>query len=297
MKIRCLRGLIAILEKCPLSLLMPFFSALASVYSLFDKKHRKIAEINLQIAFPGMEGKEMKAIIRKSYRHMAWTIAEIIKLGIGDEREMENRVRFEGLEHILGPSAEGKGVFAVTGHYGNWEVMANAFGKRYKNIDVVVRPQKETFVNDYIIRKRMIGGNRVIEKFDSVREIIRKIREGRIIGILMDQDTHIHRGTFIDFFGLPACTLDAIPRIAFMTGAKMVPVFPFRDTRDRTRHLVRFYPPVNPESEDKEEFVRLSLERIHALLEEVITERPEQWLWFHRRWRTRPEGERKVYDI
>ncbi len=297
MKIRCLRGIIALLEFFPLSFLMTFFSAAAALYSFFDKKHRKIAEINLQIAFPGMGGKEMKTIIRNSYRNMSWTIAEIIKLGKGDEEAMENRVHFEGLENILEPSGEGKGVFAVSGHFGNWELMSHAFGKKYKNIDVVVRPQKETFINDYIIRKRMLGGNRVIEKFDSVREIIRRTREGRIIGILMDQDTHINRGTFVDFFGLPACTLDAIPRIAFMTGAKMVPVFPFRDIRERTHHIVRFYPPVNPESEDKEEFVRLSLERIHTLFEKVITERPEEWLWFHRRWRTRPLGDGRIYDI
>lgn len=291
------KTIIAFIEKLPLPVLMTLSEILVMIYYSFDVKHRKIAGINLDIAFPGMKGGRKKEITRESYRNIARTVAEILKIGDLDDEYIRQKLTFEGLENIIGPHDEGTGVFAVTAHFGNWELMAAYFGKWYANIDVIVRPQKESFINEYVNRKREIYGNRVIVKFDSAREVIRSMQEGRIVGVLMDQDTHLHMGVFVDFFGLPACTLDAVPRIAYATGAKIVPVFPFRDSSDKYRHTVRFYPAVNPETDDKEEFVRISLERINGIFEEIIRKDPGHWLWFHRRWRTRPAGEEPVYDI
>lgn len=297
MKNGFIRYILNFFEKVPLPMLMPLFEILAMVYCFVDKKHRKIAKINLDIAFPDMEEARKKKIISRSYRNLARTAAEVIKIGYLDDKYLVEHVSFEGLENILGPYEEGTGVFAVTAHFGNWELMASTFGKEIANIDVVVRPQRENFINNYINEKRELFGNNVIVKFESAREIMKRIRNGRIIGILMDQDTHINRGKFVNFFRLPACTLDAIPRIAFATGAKMVPVFPFRDPKDKYRHRVRFYPAVNPAVEDRDEFVRLSLENINEKFEEIIGADPEHWLWIHRRWRTRPQGEEAIYDF
>ncbi len=291
------RGVVSFLERLPLSLLMPFFETLGLVYCLFDGKHRRIAKINLDIAFPEMEEEKKRMIIRNSYKNLSRTAAEVIKIGYLDDEYLRENVIFEGLENILGPHGKGTGVFAITAHYGNWELMASTFGKVIANIDVIVRPQRESFINAYVNKKRELFGNSVIVKFESAREVIRRVKGGRIIGVLMDQDTHLHRGIFVNFFGLPACTLDAIPRIAFATGAKMVPVFPFRDPQNKYRHTVRFYPPVNPDTEDRDDFVRLSLQNINAKFEEIIAKGPDHWLWLHRRWRTRPPGEEAIYDI
>ncbi|RMG57323.1 MAG: hypothetical protein D6713_09870 [Deltaproteobacteria bacterium] len=282
-------------ESLPLPLLSFVFEPLGGLVGRLDKRHRQIALKNLSIAFPDLEEGEKRRIVSRMYRHLGLTVAEIIKLGTKEGDRLVDEVEFEGLENILGAWEKGRGVFAVTGHFGNWELMAYAFGKRVKPIDVVVRPQKDTFLNEYINMKRKLGGNRVIVKFDAAREIIRSLREGRIIGVLLDQDTHRNRGQFVDFFGLKACTLDAIPRISYLTGSPMVPVFAFRE--GKLRHRVRFYEPLDPPREEKETFVRLSLERMNRMFEKVISERPDQWLWVHRRWRTRPEGEEDIYDF
>jgi KDO2-lipid IV(A) lauroyltransferase len=297
MKKEILRSLLCIFEKLPISVLMHTFEWLANVCWMLDAKHRKIAKINLDIAFPEMERGKKSRIIRRTYKNMARTVAEIIKIGNLDDKYLRGHVRFEGLDNILDPHEKGTGVFAVTAHYGNWELMASTFGKYFADIDVIVRPQRESFVNTYLNEKWKLFGNNVIIKFDSAREIMKRIGGGRIIGVLMDQDTHLNRGKFVDFFGLPACTLDAIPRIAYATGAKMVPVFPMRDPANKYRHTVRFLPALNPDVEDRDEFVRLSLERINRTFEEVIGNDPEHWLWFHRRWRTRPVGYEAIYDI
>lgn len=297
MKTGFFRTVVSYFEKIPLSILMPIFEILGMGYCLLDAKHRKIAKINLDIAFPEMGEETKKRIIHNTYKNLARTAAEVIKIGHLDDKYLDEHVTFEGLENILGPYQAGTGVFAVTAHYGNWELMASTFGKEIANIDVVVRPQKESLINAYINKKRELFGNNVIVKFESARELMKRLRDGRIIGVLMDQDTHLNRGIFISFFSLPACTLDAIPRIAYATGAKMVPVFPFRDPTDKFRHRVRFYPAVNPDVEDKEEFVRLSLEKINGKFEEIIRTDPDHWLWLHRRWRTRPQGEEAIYDF
>jgi len=295
--LRLLAWLIKVLESLPLSLLYPLLEGAAAVYCFLDKRHRAIALKNVTIAFPEMSEKEKNAIVRNTYRNLGRTVAEIIKLGTPEGERLVEAVKFEGLENILGEKRKGKGVFAVTGHFGNWELMAWSFGKRVENIDVVVRPQKDSFVNDYINFKRASCGNRVVIKFNAAREMIRSLREGRIIGVLIDQDTHRDRGIFVDFFGLKACTLDAIPRIAHMTGASIVPVFTFRDEKRKDEHVVRFYEPIDPPREERESFVRQSLEEIHRVLESAIREKPDHWLWVHRRWRTRPEGEEGIYDF
>ena len=289
--------IIRVFEMMPARFLMWLFEWISVIYCLIDRKHRKIAGINIDIAFPGMEEKRKQKLVKESYQNLGRTIAEIIKIGKYDENYLRGKIKFEGLDNLILPYEKGRGVFAVTGHFGNWELMAYAFGKKVTGIDVVVRPQGIEFIDGYIDEKRALGGNSVIRKFDSAREIIRRIRDGRIVGVLMDQDTNVRMGTFVDFFGIPACTLDAVPRIAFLTGASIVPVFVFRDRADKLSHTVRIYEPVNPDTEEKEEFIRLSLERINASLEKVITEQPEQWLWFHRRWRTRPPEGKAIYDI
>jgi KDO2-lipid IV(A) lauroyltransferase len=290
-------GFVKVFEKIPLKFLKIIFEKLAYMFSLWDRKHKEIARINMGIAFPGISRGEMDRIIRNTYRNFSWTLAEIMKIGILDDALIDQKVTFEGTEHLMDYIEKGEGVFGISGHFGNWEIMAHTFGRNFANFDILVRPQREQFINEYIYAKHRLSGNGVIEKFDSAREILRRVRGGKVIGVLMDQDTHLNRGIFVDFFGLPACTADGIARIAYMTGVKMVPVLPFRDRNDNSRHIVRFYEPVNPDVQDKEEFIRLSLKRIHEIFEDGIREQPEQWLWFHRRWRTRPPGENKIYDI
>ena len=199
-------------------------------------------------------------------------------------------IRFEGLEHFDAAMARGKGVLFFTAHLGGWELSAFAHAFVRGPMDVVVRPIDNPRVDALIERRRCLSGNRVIAKKDAARAILRSLKEGRAVGILADQNVVREEGEFIDFFGVPAATNTSFARLAFRSGAAVVPGFAVWEESER-RFVLRYYPEVAMTGD-----ARADTQRLHALLEDVIRAYPDQWLWIHRRWKTRPAGEPALYD-
>jgi KDO2-lipid IV(A) lauroyltransferase len=297
MKEKLLRLALRILEALPLSLRAALFEAVMVGVWAFDAKHRRIARINLRIAFPEMDDREMSRIIRLCYLRMGTAAAEFLHIPMMDARYIAEHFRIEGAEH-LAKATEERGIapLGMTGHYGNWELFAFAHGVVVAPIAFIVRPLKSAALDRIVTERREWAGNRVIRKEDSAKLVMRELRKKTLVGILIDQNVDIHKGVLVDFFTRKAYTSYGIARLALAMQATVHPGFIYRDPRRKFHHTLRWGPPLpmDPEAPREEEVLRLT-RRCNEALEKAIREDPTQWLWFHRRWKTRPPGEADIY--
>lgn len=198
-------------------------------------------------------------------------------------------IRYEGLEHYEAAKQRGKGVLFATAHIGNWELSAFSHALMKEPMNIVVRPLDDPGVDAIVERYRQMSGNRIISKRDAARGILRALQNNEAVGILIDQNTTAAEGVFVDFFGMKACAGAAFAKIAARTGAAVIPGFALWSENER-KYVLRFYSAV-PITGD----VQVDTQSLHRKLEEVIRDHPDQWLWIHRRWKTRPEGEPAIY--
>jgi KDO2-lipid IV(A) lauroyltransferase len=198
-------------------------------------------------------------------------------------------IRYDGLENFQNALALGRGVLVATAHLGNWELSAFAHAWMTAPMNIVVRALDNSRIDAMVERRRALSGNRVIEKKDAARGILRALAAKEAVGILTDQNTTLDQGVFVDFFGVKACAGSAFAKIAHHSGAAVVPGFALWSEQER-RYILRFYPAVEMSGD-----VVADTQRIHSQLESVIRQYPDQWLWIHRRWKTRPPGEKSLY--
>lgn len=154
---------------------------------------------------------------------------------------------------------------------------------------MVVRPLDNPLIDALVERRRALSGNRTIQKKDFARAIFKALAANQAVGILIDQNSNIEQGTFVDFFGVPACAGTGFAKIAARSGAAVIPGFALWSEQEH-RYVLRFWPPVEITGRPEEDTARLQ-----GVLEAVIREYPDQWLWIHRRWKTRPPGEPPLY--
>jgi KDO2-lipid IV(A) lauroyltransferase len=297
MREKVYRAILRLTEAIPLPVRSALFELAMLLVWAVDAKHRKIARINLRIAFPGMGDKEAARIVRLCYTRMGTAAAEFIHIPKMDRTYVEEHVRIEGLEHLRRSEQErGLGVFGLTGHFGNWELASHAYGTLVAPMAFIVRPLSDPAWDRIVSERREWVGNRAIRKFDSAKEVMREVRRGTMVGILFDQNVDRHKGVPVDLFSKKAYTSYGIARMALALRANIHSAFLFRDPRRKFHHTLRFGPaiPMDPSAPREEEVVRLT-RRCNEELEKVIREDPTQWLWFHRRWKTRPPGEPDLY--
>jgi len=198
-------------------------------------------------------------------------------------------IRYEGLENFQQAHARGKGVLVATGHFGNWELSAFAHAYLFAPMHIVVRPIDNARIDVLVESRRQLSGNRAIAKKDAARGILRALAAGDAVGVLIDQNTTPDQGVFIDFFGVKACAGSAFVKLAQHSGATVVPGYALWSDKER-RYVLHFEPAVEMTGD-----VQQDTQRVHARLEAAIRKNPDQWLWIHRRWKTRPPGERPIY--
>jgi len=294
---RLLRAALRLCEAIPLRLRALLFEGIMLLVWLADGKHRRIARVNLRLAFPEMPDREARRIVRIGYLRMGTSAAEFVHIPQMDAAYIRSRFRFEGTEYLERSAREtGLGPLCMTGHFGNWELLSHAYGTVHAPIAFIVRPLKHEALDRIVTERRTWTGNRVLRKTDSAREVVRELRQGRLVGILIDQNVDRRYGRPVAFFTRAAYTTDGIARIALATGARIHPAFIFRDPADKFRHVIRFWPaiPMDRKAPRDEETERV-LRRCNEAMERAIRMDPTQWLWLHRRWKTRPEGEEPIY--
>ena len=251
---------------------------------------RRTAMRNLELAYPEKSLAERRAIAGEVFRSLArliWVFARFPQIN----RENINQwIRYEGLEHYLEAKKAGRGILFATAHFGNWELSAFAHALMTEPMHIMIRPLDNPGIDRLVEDRRRLSGNHLIVKWDGARAVLRALHQNEAVGVLIDQNTSLQEGVFVDFFGTPACANIAFAKIAVRTGAAVIPGFAVW-SESEGKYILKFHPPLEISGDPAED-----TRRLHAVLEQVVREHPGQWLWIHRRWKTRPEGQPSLYE-
>lgn len=250
---------------------------------------------NLEIAFPHMPAAERERLLRRLYQHLGRQLAEFCRMPRYTRENTRNLIRYEGLEHYLAARERGQGVLIVTGHLGAWELSSFWHSLMGYPMTMVIRRLDNPRVDRLVNGIRCLHGNRVVHKDDFARGLLAAMRQGETVGILMDTNMTPPQGVFVPFFGVEACTASGLARVALRTGAAVLPGFLVWEDAEK-QYVLRFGEQIALlRTGDDERDVIENTARFTAAIEEFIRRYPDQWLWVHRRWKTRPPGEAALY--
>jgi KDO2-lipid IV(A) lauroyltransferase len=250
---------------------------------------RRVGIRNLELAMPETHADQRERIIDGVFRSIARVLVSFARLPRLNKNNIHKWIRYEGYEHFEAALRQGKGVLFATAHLGNWELSAFSHALMSAPMHVVVRPLDNPRIDGLVEARRAVSGNRLIGKKDFARSILQALKNNEAVGILVDQNTSLEEGVFVDFFGIPACAGAGFAKLAAHSGAAVIPGFAIWSEKER-KHILRFYAPI-PMTGD----IALDTQALHSQLEGVIRQYPDQWLWIHRRWKTRPPGEKSLY--
>jgi KDO2-lipid IV(A) lauroyltransferase len=261
---------------------------------------RRVGMRNLEIAFPEKSVEEREQILKGTFESLGRVLGETSQFMKITPADLEHIVDFElddesqELFHHYNKKHE-RGLVITTGHFGNWELLVFAFAALYEPISYLARPIDNPLIEELTLRIRTRFGNRPINKTNSARLAIKILREGGILGVLADVNMHPKEGVFVPFFGVPACTSTGPALLALRTDSWIFPVFCVWDKEvGRYRfihgHLIE---PVRTGDRDRD--VLETTAAYTAELERLYRQYPDQWMWIHKRWKTRPKGEPSLY--
>jgi Kdo2-lipid IVA lauroyltransferase/acyltransferase len=250
---------------------------------------------NLELAFPEKSAAEREAILRLVYRNLGYLLAEFCRMPDYTTEAASRFIRYEGLENYLRARDKGKGVLVLTGHLGAWELSSFYHSLMGMPMGMVIRRLDNPLVDAFVNQIRCQHGNRVIHKDDFARGLIASMRAGETVGILMDTNMTPPQGVFVPFFGVLACTASGMARIAAKTEAAVVPGFLLWQESEQ-KYVLRFGEELEVvRTGDAEQDAVTNTAHFTVAIEGYIRQYPEQWLWMHRRWKTRPPGEAGIY--
>jgi len=256
---------------------------------------RQVGMRNLELAFPEKSGREHAQILRGEFTSLGRQLAEVCKFPQYSIENIDEIVVYDGFENYERALARGKGVLFLTGHIGGWELSAFTHSLHGHPVHIVMRPMDNVYLDRLIRRYRTLHGNKTVDKDDFVRGLLAAMKQGETVGILMDTNMTPPQGVFVDFFGIPACTATGLARIALRTDAALVPGFTLWDP-GLGKYRLRFDPALELiRTNDIEADVIANTQLFTKVIEDYVRRYPEQWLWVHRRWKTRPAGQPPLY--
>jgi len=264
------------------------------VYRLMGRL-RRVGERNLSLALPELSKTERKRILRGVYRHLGWQLVEFCRLPRYTVENTQGWLRAEGLEHYLAARARGKGVLIVTGHLGAWELSSFYHSLMGHPMGMVIRRLDNRRLDEFVNAIRCLHGNRVLHKDDFARGLLLAMRNGQTVSILMDTNMTPPQGAFVEFFGKQACAATGLAHMARKTGAAVLPGFMLWE-RAEDRYVLHFGKELEiPRTADVAADILAGTQLCTQAIESWIRRYPDQWLWIHRRWKTRPAGEPGLY--
>jgi len=256
---------------------------------------RRVGLQNLELAFPGKTEVERERILRSEYRYLGYLLAEFCQMPKYTSDGASRFIRYEGLDNYLCARDHGKGVLVLTGHLGAWELSSFYHSLMGMPMGMVIRRLDNPLVDRFVNRVRCMHGNRVIHKDDFARGLIASMRAGETVGILMDTNMTPPQGVFVPFFGVEACTASGLARVALRSDAAVLPGFLVWEAAER-KYVLRFGEEMQlVRTGDAAADIVANTALFTAAIEAYIRRYPGQWLWVHRRWKTRPEGEGSLY--
>ena len=256
---------------------------------------RRVGFRNLQLALPALDEAERRAIVRGVFTNLGRLLGEFSQFPKITRENIANVVEYDGLENYMRASQRGRGVLMLTGHVGAWELCAFAQGVYGHPLSFLVRRLDNPLLDRMVSQYRELSSNRTIDKNRAVKPVLETLRRGQDVGLLIDANTMLDQGVFCDFFGVPACSTTGLAVFALRADAPVVPGFLIWD-EGLKKHRLRFEPeiPLIRTGDFKEE-VLLNTSRFTKVIEEYARRYPDQWLWIHKRWQTRPAGEPDLY--
>jgi len=268
----------------------------AAAYTV-RKPLRRAALFNLRLAFPDWTDAQRRRAIRGMVRQIGWMAGEFSQFPKYTRERIERIVVVDGFENFDVVRRRGKGVLFLTGHMSAWELAPFAQALYGYPLHFLVRPIANQRVDALINGYRCRAGNQPIDKNRSARAILKVLGEGGTVGVLADHNTDIEESVFVDFFGVSASTTSGLARLALRTDAAVVPGFLSWDAA-RRKYRLRFEPAVElARTGDEDADVIENTARFTHVIEDFVRAHPDQWLWVHRRWKTRPPGEKPLYPF
>jgi Kdo2-lipid IVA lauroyltransferase/acyltransferase len=261
----------------------------------FHPRLRRVGLRNLEMAFPEKSPAEREQILKGVYLSLGRLLSEVPKF---PEYTLENVDRiavYDGLVHYLEARDRGKGVLFMTAHLGGWEIGSFVHSLHGHWLNIVARKLDNPLLERWVLALRSLHGNRIHDKDEYARGLLQAMKRGETVGALMDTNMTPPQGVFVNYFGRPACTAVGIARVAMRTGAAVLPAFTLWDEA-LGKYRIRFEPaiPTVCTGDDEADAVA-NTQNYTAAIEQAVRTHPDQWLWVHRRWKTRPQGEPGLY--
>lgn len=268
---------------------------IAKTVYLVHGRLRRVGMRNLEIAFPDKSPAERKRIVGGIFTSLGRLLAELCRFPRYTRENISQVAIYDGFENYERANQRGKGVLFLTAHLGGWEIGSFMHSLHGHPLRIVVRPLDNPYVNRLVEKVRTLHGNTTFGKQDFARGLLSAMKAGETVGLLMDTNMTPPQGVFVDFFGIPACTASGMARVALHTDAAVVPAFTIWDPVLR-KYRVRFDPALElvRTGNDTEDVVA-NTARFTKVIEDYVRRYPDQWLWVHRRWKTRPPGSPPLY--
>lgn len=291
---------VSLVSRVPLPARKVFFLTLFRIFFLMSRKHRLITVSNLTHAFPEKSPAEIDIIAKNVFNHFAVMVAEVFDIPFLTRENISRYLYPEDFKELERRMADKNGAILFTAHFGNWELLAASMAILVRPAVAVYRPLDNPFLDEVLRWIRTSGGNRLISKNRAMRQILRAIKKGEIVGMLIDQNETWQDGVFVDFFGRPACTTEGMALIAAHTGAPVMPLFLARDSSGKYR-LISGAEVELVDTGDTDRDAYINTQNFTKVMEDVIRSWPDQWLWMHQRWKTKkiqaPKGRARDESI
>jgi Kdo2-lipid IVA lauroyltransferase/acyltransferase len=289
------RTLLAVFGALPLQLSLSLGSTLGRWGYYLSGRLRRTGQRNLELAFPDLTPQRREELLHGCFQNLGRLLGLFSHFTNTSTAALQSIVDAEGLDHLDAAIRNGRGVILFTGHVGAWELSSFALSLFDHPLGFLVRRIDNPKIEALVDRARTRLGNRTIDKRSAAREMLQILQSGETLGILVDLNTLEREGIFVDFFGVPASTTFMVAKLALRTGAAVLPVFAPWDSQ-RGRFLLKVEEPLQLDrTGNEEEDVRRFTQLFTGVVEEYARRYPDQWLWIHRRWKTRPPGEPGIY--
>ncbi|MDQ3180289.1 MAG: lysophospholipid acyltransferase family protein [Acidobacteriota bacterium] len=289
------RGIVGAIGLFPLKTSMSIGKNIGYAIGSLVPKLKKTGRRNLEIAFSELSADEKEKVLRGTFESLGRHLGFVSHFRKLEREDIHNLVEVVGKEHFDKAHATGRGILFFTGHFGSWEVfnlLPPAFGFE---MNILVRRIDNPLVENFVDKLRTRFGSVTLDKTKSARMMFRVLENGELLGILADLNAQEKEGVFVDFFGIPASTTISIAKLALKTNAVVLPAFAVWNEA-KQKYVVHLEPPIDYEKGDKAgEDIKVLTQKITTVVEKYVRQFPEQWLWIHKRWNTRPKGEPGLY--
>ena len=286
-----LKGISLLVARLPLRGATRLGHALGWVYGSLVRYHRRDAIESLERCLPGTDRCKATAIADRMYAHLGMNMVETARLPHLSNETLRSQIVIEGEDIARRALARGRGAIILTAHVGNWEMMLAVTPLWGYALTVIAKELKGDALNDFWNTIRSRFGVNVLPPKNAFRPCLRALKEGGVVGFILDQNMTRKEGIFVDFFGQPASTSPGLALMAARSGAPVLPVFTLR--LEDGRHLIRVMEPLEPPADHQPDTIREFTQRCTKIIEDVVREHPDQWIWCHRRWRTQTRPPRK----